>query len=41
MGFTALEREAIQETSQPVIKPRPATNDALLAHQLTLDIRAI
>ncbi|MEW6339594.1 MAG: hypothetical protein RXR20_09220 [Paraburkholderia sp.] len=41
MGFTAIEREAAQQASQPVIKPRPAANDALFVHQLTLDIRAI
>ena len=41
MGFTAIEREAAQQALQPVIKPRPAANDALFAHQLTLDIRTM
>ena len=41
MGFSAPEREAAQQAPQPVIKPRPAANDALFAHQLTLDIRAM
>jgi hypothetical protein len=41
MGFTALEREAAQQTPRPVIKPRPAANDAMFAHQFTLDIKAM
>jgi hypothetical protein len=41
MGFSALEREAERCAPQPVIKPRPAANDTLFAHQLTLDIRAM
>lgn len=41
MGLTALEREAAQKVPQPVIKPRPAANDAVVAVQLPLDIKVM
>jgi hypothetical protein len=41
MGLTALERETAKTVPLPVIKPSPAANDALFAHQFTLDIRAM
>ena len=41
MGLTALERDTSTTVPLHVIKPRPAANDALFAHQFTMDIRAI
>jgi hypothetical protein len=41
MGLTALEREMAKTVPLPVIKPRPAANDAVIAVQLPLDIKVM